>query len=123
MQIVLYIDKLYHRFKQNVPESESRQFDRLRLRLLARCQNSGRLRLRLRLRLRTPGSNYPRSFSFAEVAYMSLAIVSGTGLPTDIILYVYTTCQHDDNVFKGKLAFTPLVTRLMLCRCFFCQRI
>ena len=49
---------LYHRFKQNVPESESRQFDRhrLRLRLLARCHDSGRHRLRLRLRLRTPAT-------------------------------------------------------------------
>ena len=50
------IGELYHRFKQNVSESESRQFDRLRLRLrlLARSHDSGRLRLRLRLRLRTP---------------------------------------------------------------------
>ena len=55
MQIIPCIGKFYDRFKQNVPESESRQFDRLRLRLrlLARCHDSGRLRLRLRLR--TPG--------------------------------------------------------------------
>ena len=80
MQILTCIGKLYHRFQQNVPESESRQFDRLRLRLrlLARRHDSGRLRLRLRLRLRTPGSA-PRTrslcaprqstqlFSFLEV--------------------------------------------------------
>ena len=55
MQILLCMCKLYHRFKQNAPESESRQFGRprLRLRLLARCHDSGRLQLRLRLR--TPG--------------------------------------------------------------------
>ena len=49
MQILHRIGKLYHRFKQNVPESESRQFGRLRLRLrlLARCHDSGGLRLRL----------------------------------------------------------------------------
>ena len=37
------IGELYHRFKQNVSESESRQFDRLRLRLrlLARSHDSG----------------------------------------------------------------------------------
>ena len=46
-QILLCKGKLYHRFKQNVPESESRQFDRLRLRLLARCHDSGRHRFRL----------------------------------------------------------------------------
>ena len=52
----LYSAKYFHIFKQNVPVSESRQFDRLRprLRLLARCHDSGRLRLRLRLRFRTP---------------------------------------------------------------------
>ena len=45
--------KLYHRFKQNFPESESRRFDRLRLRLrlLACCHDWGRLRLRI------PGNN------------------------------------------------------------------
>ena len=48
MQNVTCIGKIYHRFKQNVPESESRQFGRLRLRLLARCHDSGRLRLRTR---------------------------------------------------------------------------
>ena len=49
--------QIYHRFKQNVLESESRQFGRLRLRLglLASCHDSGRLRLRLRSR--TPGSD------------------------------------------------------------------
>ena len=59
IQALPCIDKLGHRFKQNVPESESRQFGRLRprLRLLARCQDSERLRLRLRHRLRTP---YPK---------------------------------------------------------------
>ena len=48
--------KLYHRLKKNIPESESRQLDRLRLRLwlLARCHDSGRLRLRLGHRLHTP---------------------------------------------------------------------
>ena len=50
MQILPCIGELYYRFKQSVPESESRQFGRLRLRLLARCHDSGRLRLR------TPGS-------------------------------------------------------------------
>ena len=40
------MSELYHRFKRNVPASESRQFDRLRLRLLARCHDSGRLQLR-----------------------------------------------------------------------------
>ena len=44
MQTLPNIGKLYHRFKQNVLESESRQFDRLKL--LARCHDSGRLRLR-----------------------------------------------------------------------------
>ena len=48
MQILSCIGKLYHIFKQNVPESESRQFDRLRLRILARCHDYGRLRLRPR---------------------------------------------------------------------------
>ena len=58
MQILPCIDKLYGRLK-NIPESESRQFYRLRhrLRLLAHCHDSGRLRLRLRLRLRTPAQN------------------------------------------------------------------
>ena len=57
MQIIPYIGKLYHRFEKSVPESESRQFDqlRLRLRLLSRYHDSRRLRLRLRPRLRTPG--------------------------------------------------------------------
>ena len=56
IQIIPYIVKLYHRFKQNVPESDSRQSDRLRLRLwlLARCHDSRRLRLRLR----TPDRDY-----------------------------------------------------------------
>ena len=60
MRILPCIGELYHRFKQNVLESESRQFDRLRLRLrlLARCHDSGRLQLRLRLRLRTPAGHY-----------------------------------------------------------------
>ena len=55
LQILPCVGKLYHRCKRNVPESESRQFGRLRfrLRLLARCHDSWRLRLRLRLR--TPG--------------------------------------------------------------------
>ena len=34
MQTLPCIGELYHRFKQNVPESELRQFDRLQLRLL-----------------------------------------------------------------------------------------
>ena len=46
MQILICIGKLYHRFKQNVPESEPRQFDLLRL--LAHCPRSRRFRLRLR---------------------------------------------------------------------------
>ena len=53
-QMLPYIGKLcvistYHRFKQNVPEPELREFGRrrLQLRLLARCHDSGRLRLRL----------------------------------------------------------------------------
>ena len=40
MQILPCIGELYHRYKQNVPESKSRQLDRLRLRLLARCRDS-----------------------------------------------------------------------------------
>ena len=40
MQILSCIGKLCHIFKQNVPQSESRQFDRLRLRLLTRCYDS-----------------------------------------------------------------------------------
>ena len=39
--------------KKNVPESELRHFDRLRLRLQTRCHDSGQLRLRLPLC--TPG--------------------------------------------------------------------
>ena len=56
MRILICKCKLYHRFKQNIPESESRQFDRLRLRLRlpARCHDSGRLRFRLGHRLHTP---------------------------------------------------------------------
>ena len=48
LQSLPCIGELYRRFKQNVPELESRQFDGLllTLRLLARCHDSGRLRLR-----------------------------------------------------------------------------
>ena len=48
-----------------------------------------------------------------------VAIVSGTDLPTHIIMYVKSACPHDDNVFIGKLVFTPLATRLMLCQFIF----
>ena len=50
-----------------------------------------------------------------------VAIVSGTDLPTHIIMYVKSACPHDDNVFIGKLIFTPLATRLMLCQFIFSQ--
>ena len=55
-------------------ESESK-FDRLRLRILARCHDPGRLWLRLRLRLCTPSSNlfarrWPwRGLTWPEVRY------------------------------------------------------
>ena len=63
MQISPCIGKVYHIFKQNVPESESRQFDRLRLRLrlLARCQDTGRLRHRFRLRAPTQNNTAGQS--------------------------------------------------------------
>ena len=57
----------------NVPESESRQFFRLRLRLrlLARYHDSGRLRLRLRLR--NPAGNW--AYFFMTVANRPRALV------------------------------------------------
>ena len=53
MKIHPCIEKLHRGCQQNVPESESRQFDWLWL--LVRCHDSGWIRLQLRLRLRTPG--------------------------------------------------------------------
>ena len=68
MQILPCIGNLYHRFQQNVPESESRQFDRLRLRLLARCHDSRLLRLQLRLRI--PGSILKTALVTTITAYL-----------------------------------------------------
>ena len=78
MKILSYIGKLYRKFKQTVPESESRQFDRLRLRLrlLARRHDSGRLWLRLRLRLRTS------AYSDESMMHSIRGMISSRGVST-----------------------------------------
>ena len=106
MQILLCIGELYYRFKQNVPASESRQFDRLRLRLRlqARCHDTGRLRLQLRIR--TPESD-PMVTALPELALApSYASFPAAGPRAHFFVVTLLATAHPVEKLAGKHIIT-----------------